>query len=110
MQTQYNVVNGTSYHVETTKNVIDILEAARVNRVRIVVDYGDTTTGKSWGETRDIHGYVGRSTGINKIPLLVYNSRSYGGGAMLDHRVIKITESKGGRVLYQHTNYRTSSN
>ena len=109
MQTQYHVVNGTSYHIETPKTVIDILEAARVNRTRIVVDYGDSATGKSWGDRYDIRGYVGRSTGINKIPLLVYNSRSYGGGAMLDNRIIKISESKGGRVLYQHSNYQPAN-
>ena len=59
----------------------------------------------AWNEEHDIFGYVGRSTGENKIPLLVANFRSYGGGALLDHCIIKIRESKGNRVLYQAANF-----
>lgn len=101
----YKVINGTSYHAETSDKVISILEHCRVNKLRIIVDYGDIETGKSWGETCDIAGYIGRSTGLNKIPLLIYNSRSMGGGGILDNCIIKITTSKGKAVLYQHPNY-----
>lgn len=79
----YKEVNGTSYHVETSQEVINVLERCRNSRTRIVVGYGKD--GISWGETFDIRGYVGRSTGVTKIPLLVYNSRSLGGGHLLDN-------------------------
>lgn len=102
---EYKVINGTSYHSETSDKVISILEHCRINKLRIIVDYGDIETGKSWNECFDIIGYIGRSTGLNKIPLLVYNSRSMGGGGLLDDRIIKITTSKGKTVLYQHPNY-----
>jgi hypothetical protein len=101
----YNEVNGTSYHIETPKEVIDVLESARENRTRIIVDFGDVKTGKSWNESFDIAGYVGRSTGTSKIPLLVHNARSMGGGGLLDHCIVKIVTSKGKRVLYQHKEY-----
>ena len=81
--TEYKVVNGTSYHINTHSTIVDILERARQNRTRIILDYGDTETGQSWGERFDICGYVGRSTGQSKIPLLVYNSRSLDGGEYL---------------------------
>ena len=101
MQTKtYHVVDGTSYHKETPDKLIQILESARRNQTRITVDYGDVKTNKSWNEEYDITGYVGRSTGINKIPLLVHNSRSMGGGSLLDHCIIKVVTSKGKRVLY----------
>lgn len=99
---EYKEVNGTSYSKDTSDKVIEVLERARANRTRITLDYGDVVTGKSWEECYDITGYVGRSTGSIKIPILVFNTRSMGGGSILDNRIIKITESKyGGRVLYK---------
>lgn len=101
----YKIVNGIAYHEETNEIIVNVLEHVRHSRERIIVDYGDVKTGKSWGDSYDITGYIGRSTGTIKIPLLVYNRRSYGGGALLDHCIIKISLSKGKKVLYQHPNY-----
>jgi len=102
MEENYKVVNGTSYHINTSDEVIRILEIARENNCRIVLDYGDTKTGKSWGEIHDIVGRVGRSTGTSKIPLLIYNKRCYGGGGILDHCIIGIKTSIGKCSLYSH--------
>lgn len=102
---EYNVVNGTSYHVETPVAVIDVLERARQSRTRIHISYGDTGTGKDWLEEFDITGYLGRSMGPVKVPLLIANRRSLGGGAILDHCIVRIRSSAGGRVLYQHPAY-----
>jgi hypothetical protein len=97
---QYKEVNGTSYHKNTPQQVIDILERARENRTRLLFDFGDTKTGKSWGEVYDIRGTIGRSTGTIKIPLLIKTTRSFGGGGLLDHCIIKITNIKTKQVLY----------
>ena len=105
MDKQYQVVNGTYYDARTNKEVINVLEQARTNRTRIVVDYGDVETG-SWQEEFDVTGYVGRSFGGKyNVPLLVHNARSMGGGAMLDHCIVKISTSKGKKVLYKHPKY-----
>lgn len=98
---KYKKVNGTSYSTKTNKKVVDILEQCRINRTRIILDYGDTKTGISWNEIHDITGYVSRSTGSSKIPILVYNSRCYGGFAILDDCIIGIKTSKGKNVLYK---------
>lgn len=100
-----NVVNGTSYHVQTPAAVIEVLERARQNRTRIHVSFGDAATGLDWLEEWDITGYVGRSMGPVKVPLLIANRRSLGGGAILDHCIVRIRESAGGRILYQHPAY-----
>ena len=102
---EYQVVNGTSFHVATPAAVVQVLERARQNRTRIHVSFGDTANGLDWLEEFDAHGYVGRSMGPVKVPLLVANRRSTGGGAILDHCIVRIRESAGGRILYRHPDY-----
>ena len=97
---KYKIVNGTFYHKDTNDEVIRILEICRRNNTRIVLDYGDIDTGKSWGEIHDITGRVSRSTGEIKIPILVHNSRSWGGGAINDKHIISIKTSLGKVPLY----------
>lgn len=101
------VDSGTCYHAETPDEVVNTLERARENRSRIRIWYGKD--GQSWNEENDILGYVGRSTGIEiKIPLLINNARSMGGPGMLDHCIVKITDTENHRVLYQHPNFKQS--
>jgi hypothetical protein len=102
METQYKVINGTSYNQNTPQILIDVLEKCRLNKTRIVFDYGDTDTGISWGDVNDISGYIGRTTGENKVPILVYNSRSLGGGCILTDNILTIRESKGKKLIYSY--------
>lgn len=103
---KYKEINGTSYHAETPQQVCDILEYSRKYKQRLILDYGDIKTGQSWGEVFDIRGYIGRSTGNIKIPLLIKTSRSFGGGSVLDNCLVKIQDSKTKRILYVHPNYK----
>ena len=96
--------SGTCYHSETPDAVIEVLEQAKEERKRVRIWYGEN--GKSWNEENDVLGYIGRSTGTNKIPLLVHNRRSYGGGALLDHCIIKVVDLKTGKTLYKHENFK----
>lgn len=101
----YKVCNGTYYNVNTPDTVINQLENARLNRYRIRLFYGDINTGRDWLEVYNTIGYIGRSTGKIKIPILIYNSRSLGGGAILDHCIIKITVDR--ETVYKNKNYQT---
>lgn len=103
---KYKVINGTSYDARTPDAVIQVLERARQYNTRIILSYGDIETGQDWNEIYDVTGYVGRSTGPTHIPILVYNSRSHGGGAILDRCIVKIVTSRGKEVLYQAKNYK----
>lgn len=95
-----------AYHVETSQEVIQALEFARKNRIRVKLYFGDKETGRDWCEEHDTVGYIGMSRGHEaRWPILVYNERSYGGGAILDHCILKVKESKGNRVLFQAANY-----
>jgi hypothetical protein len=115
---EYLVVDDTWYHKDTPLPIIRVLEKCRNSSrgCRLHIYYGDMETGEAWIDPNycksesDIRsagaaGYIGRSTGSIKIPLEICNSRSYGGGALLDNCIIKIVTAQGKRVLYQHANF-----
>ena len=101
----YRQVNGTFYDERTPGEVIRVLESARQNRIRLHISLGNTETGRDWLEEFETHGYIGRSMGPVKVPLLIANRRSLGGGAILDHCVVRIRTAAGGWVLWQHPAY-----
>lgn len=94
-----------TFNEKTNDKVKSVLNSVYNSGQRIRIVYGDIETGKDWLEESDVIGRIGRSTGIRKMPLLIANSRSYGGGAILDHCIIKIVVTDNKRVLYQHDNY-----
>jgi len=102
---EYKTINGTSFDVRTPDEVVAILENARQNRTRLHVSLGDSESGRDWLEENMVYGFVGRSTGSIKIPLLIYNRRSLGGPGLLDHCIVRIRTSQGGRVLWTHPSY-----
>jgi hypothetical protein len=91
-------VNETYYHTETPDELVKVLEDLRQSKQRVIIHFGHVATGT---EAYVERGTIGRSTGIQKIPLLVKTSRSLGGGALFSETILKITESTGKkRVLY----------
>lgn len=96
---------GTWYDFKTPMMVKVALEMARNRKKRVRIWYGDTTTGESWLDEHEVVGYVGRSTGIKKVPLLIANSAASGGGAILDSRIIRIVQIEGKLELYRHSRF-----
>lgn len=103
MTTKYKVVDGVSFNPSTPDQVVRILLNYMGTRQRIRVFYGDPKTGRDWGEEYDTMGYVGRSMGPVKIPLLINNTRSYGGGGILTGSIVRITVDK--RNVYVNPRY-----
>jgi hypothetical protein len=99
----YKVHQGTSYHAETPDAVVSILDRALTShrKIRLRIHLGDPVTGKVWGDVET--GFIGRSTGRIKIPLLIETMKSTGGGGLLDHCIIKIEEKINGtyKEIYQ---------
>lgn len=93
----------TCFHGETPQAVRDILTRLCGTRRRIRLFLGDAKTGEAWAEEFHTVGHVSNSTGRLKIPLLIHNARSTGGGAILDHCIVAIKE--GGAWLYRHPGF-----
>lgn len=94
----------TSYSFGTPDAVKAALENARHSGARIRLFYGDTETGLSWGDEFEVIGRVGRSMGKIRIPLLIHNARSTGGGGILDNCIVAIMTAPG-RFAYKHPNF-----
>lgn len=85
---------------ETVKRVIT--EACGTSR-RLRLFYGDRDTGKAWPEENGVAGSIGASMGPCRVPLLLHNSRSDGGGSILTGCIVGI---KAGQYwLYQHPSF-----
>jgi hypothetical protein len=80
------IVNDTHYHDDTPDELIEELENARLNNLRVKFVYGKD--GKRWWETYDVSGFIGRS--IEKIPIILPTKRSIGGGTILTDCIIQL--------------------
>ena len=65
---------------------------------------GDTETGRSWHEENDVYGWVGRSVGPIKVPILLRIRKSRGGPAIMDNCIVRLLVD--GREVYRHPNYK----
>lgn len=99
------IKNGTHYSDQCPQQVILALESARIAYVesrgyRLRIYYGNPTTGKWWGDTEA--GYIGRSAGPVKVPILLWNRLSMGGHAILDHCIVRVeyANKRQGGVLF----------
>lgn len=97
------VINGTSYNCPLA--VARIFEEARLaysvgRGYRLRIYYGDPATGLWWGDTQS--GYIGRSAGPTKVPLVLWNKLSRGGPPVLDHCIVKVEHAnkRQGGVLF----------
>ncbi len=95
----------TTFEPHTPDPVIAILEDARCRLVRLRIFYGDRETGRDWNEENDVLGYIGRSMGPIRVPLLIKTRASTGGFAILTAHIVRIQSASDKRVLWQHATY-----
>lgn len=112
--------SGTYYYEDTDIDVVIRLDSLIHTDTRVRIFYGDTERqdfesvhghkpdpGKDWGEEYDMIGTIGLSTGTKPITLMLNNSRSMGGGAILTDSIVRIIikRSYGWQEVYIHPNY-----
>jgi hypothetical protein len=97
----------TTFDLHTPDAVARILEEARLRRRRLRIYYGDRETGRDWNSNSDILGYIGRSMGPIRVPLLLDRLSSSGGGAILTADIVKIQQADTKAVLWVHSAYHT---
>ena len=91
-----------TFDENTCDKVKTVLTECYNSNLRVRIWYGDTKTGVSWMDEYDVVGTVGRSSGQAKIPLLINNCRSSGGGGILCHCIIRIDVIGSRRTIYKH--------
>lgn len=96
------VVDGVYYDARMKNRLILALARARASGERVRLYWGDPVTGRAWGDVES--GRVGRTGGMIKSPILVYNRRSYG-GEIISKSIVKVeyANKKNGGVLYDIT-------
>ena len=94
----------THFHEATNENIRAIIEQLRQSKTRVRLFLGNTETGHAWPEEYGVTGYIGRSTGTQKVPLLIHNKSSLGGGAILDDCIVAIVTTAG-QCLYKHPSF-----
>jgi len=103
-------MNDTCYHEKTPPAVRKALEKARTHGLMVRLMLGDPETGKVWLEENDVVGFIGRSTGTQKVPLMVEALlrsptevvNDHGGPQLLDHCILRIINCSTGHDLYRH--------
>ena len=91
------LVGGMHFAPEAKKEVIEWLLTSYEREQRIRFFYGEN--GKPWNEECDTIGHVGRTTGSMKVPILIKNSKSTGGGEIIVSLIIRIdTKGSNGKI------------
>ena len=85
--------------------LVSILLKYRGSKERLRLFYGDIHTGCSWNDEYDVMGSIGRTGSNFKIPILLNNSRSYGGTAILIGALVRIDEISTHRTLWKVPNF-----
>ena len=109
MYFEVGIFLGRENKLEVFDNVNEALMSLIIRawkyKFRVRIFYGDIHTGRSWNEEYDVMGTIGRTTGNIKIPILVHNKRSWGGGALLLSSVIRIDDIEDKRTLWKLPNF-----
>ena len=97
---EYIIVDGTSYHKETPADLIRVLEQLRKEMSHIILSYGDVKTGKVWIGITPNSGFIDRTSGPIKVPIILRTLRSSGGVPILAHCIFTI-QSNTNKTIYE---------
>lgn len=100
---------GDKFELEVFDNIDDrlvsIILQYRGSNERLRLFFGDIHTGCSWLDEYDVMGTIGRTGGKFKVPILLNNSCSVCGGAILLGSLVRIDEVSTHRTLWKVPNF-----
>lgn len=99
-------LNETCHHPDALPAVCKVIDRCITNGTRVRLFYGDTDTGRDWGEENDVLGTIGRSAGPLKSPILVPKGE-HAGTTITEHCLVKLMDADTRRVLWVHERYQT---
>lgn len=97
--------NETEVYTQVDNCLMATLSECYRQKRRVRLWYGDRKSGESYFEDFETTGRIGRSCGDFKIPLVIANSRSWGGGALLVGSLIRVDDIKARKTLWKVPNY-----
>lgn len=102
--------DGTSWSDRTPDDLIEVLRVARNKKSKLHFSYGFTDeegkpAGRNWLEEFDCTGYIGRSNGEVKIPLVLKSKSSGEGCGLLSSSIVRVIRTSDNTVLWQHPSY-----
>ena len=92
-------------YTQVNEALMSLLKRYEHKEWRVRIWYGDRKTGEAWNEEYDVTGRIGRTRGDVKIPLLIYNSRSYSGPALSVGTIIRLDDIEDKRTLWKVSNF-----
>lgn len=95
----------TWFDARTPVPVQKALERYRLTGKRVRLFMGDPVSGRDWMSEHDVVGWVGRSMGPMKSPLLVVSAADAGGSALLTHCIVRMVDVLTNREVYCHPTY-----
>lgn len=102
MKTKYEIYGKMHFMENTPFEVKAILNQYLHTDKRLRIFLGDEK--EYWLEEYDVIGYIGRSSGEIKIPLLIRNSKSNGGGSISTNCIKQITLNK--KIIYKDPSFK----
>lgn len=100
-------------HEDTDKDVLADITRLINRRERCRIFYGDPATGKDSHEEYDTMGYIRLTSGQKRMPILVNNRASDGGGIISTDRIVRImAQGRDGRTyvsIYTHPTYHSGT-
>ncbi len=91
----------TYFDPGTDPKAARVLERCRDEGARVRLILGNTATGQSWLDQYDVVGWIGRSMGPLKVPLLI-ESGADSGTAILTACLLAIVDWGSGKFLFRH--------
>lgn len=94
----------TWFDARTPAGVRKALERYRLAGMRVRIFLGDSESGRDWLEAHDVVGWIGRSMGPMRVPLLLGSGQT-DGSAILVNNIVRIVDVFTNREVYRHPDY-----